>query len=97
MLEEVTGATIVWKGQTYPCTGGAEARGKKLDMGGFQLHSDCPIVVRLAVFGNEGVPVPKQTVIFTSGPEVDGKTWRIDEARTVLGAALALECNDPTQ
>lgn len=97
MLEEVTRASLTFKGDSYPCTGGAEARGKKLDMGGFQFHSDCPIVVRASVFGDYPLPTQKQTVDFSSGPDIKSRTWRVDEVRTLWGEIVILECNDPTQ
>jgi hypothetical protein len=96
-IEEETKATIKFKGETYPATGGAEARGKRIDLGGFQFHSDCPIVVRASVFGEDPLPVQKQTLIYSSGPDIEGLTWRIDEVRTIWGEIIVLECNDPTQ
>jgi hypothetical protein len=97
MLEEVTGATLTYRGKAYPCTGGAEARGKKIDLGGFQFHSDCPLVVRASVFGKAGPPSQKQEIVFCSGPGATARGWRVDEVRTVWGEIVVLECNDPSQ
>jgi len=97
MLEEETEASFNWKGADYPCVGGAEKRGKRLDVGGFQFHSDCPIVARASVFGEGGLPAQKQTLVFTSGPGAAARTWRIDEVTIVWGEIVVLECNDPTQ
>jgi hypothetical protein len=97
LLEETTGATMMWKGTPYPCTGGAEARGKRLDLAGFQFHSDCPIVVRASVFGAAGLPGQKQTLVFSSGDGAVARQWRIDEIKVVWGEIILLECNDPTQ
>ena len=97
MLEEITGATLTWSGAQYPCTGGAEARGKRLDLARFQFHSDCPIVVRASVFGEAGRPKQKQTLVFSSGDGAVARTWRIDEIKVVWGEIMVLECNDPSQ
>ena len=96
-LEEVVGATITWAGGEYRCVGGSELRGKRLDLGGFQFHSDTVAVVRSDLFAGGARPAAKQTILYRSVPEAAGITWRIDAVRTLHEAILVLECNDVKQ
>jgi hypothetical protein len=102
-LEEMVGASFSWplaagdQAEVYACSGGSELRGKRLDIGGFQFHADCVIVVRAALFGNGPRPESKQRLVYRSTPEAAGRVWRVDAVRTVYDAILVLECNDPTQ
>lgn len=43
-------ATIIWNGAEYPCTGGPEYGGKRIDEGGFRLEAKLRITIRCAFF-----------------------------------------------
>jgi hypothetical protein len=97
ILEGMTRSTVNFRGKWYPCVGGAELRSKKVDMGGMQFYSDCPIVIRLAVLGDVAPPAQKQTLVFSSGPDAEALRWRVDQVRTLWGEIVILDCNDPSQ
>jgi hypothetical protein len=86
-----------WAGKSYPCVGGSERMGKRLDLGGFQLISDTAIVVRMSVFGDGARPQAKQTLVYKNDREAAGRRWRIDAVRGFWEVVLLLECNDPDQ
>lgn len=88
------GSTITWAGADYPCSGGSEMKGKKLDIGGFQFNADCVLVIRTSLFGSSR-PQEKQTLLYTSTPGATATKWRIDTVRILFDAFLVLECNYP--
>ncbi len=93
--EQEVGAVLTWAGVEYPCTGGAQTGGRKLDLGGYKLNADVTIVVRTSVFGEGTQPSEKRTVQYLSAPDATAVTLRIDVVTPVRGAVLVLECNFP--
>jgi hypothetical protein len=88
--------SIIWAGAEYPCSGGPEIGGKKLDEGGFRLQANLKIKVRVEVFP-DGVSIPqeKQTILYKRNASAVPKRYRIDSITNYYGAYLLLECNDP--
>jgi len=89
--------SIIWAGEEYPCTGGPEVGGKKLDEGGFRLQANLKLKVRVEVFP-DGVSIPqeKQTLHYKRNSSAVPKKYRIDSITNYYGAYLLLECNDPS-
>ena len=91
--EAAVGAVLTWAGNTYPCSGGAEAGGKKLEAGGFKVTSDVSIVVRTAVFpAGVGRPKEKQTLTYTSTPGATAVALRIESITLLHDAVMVMEC-----
>jgi len=89
---------IVWKGQEYPCTGGPEVGGKRIDEGGYRTHAQVKIKVRVAVFPDENdLPLEKQTILYKRNANHAGRLLRIDALTNWYGAFLELNCNDPSE
>ncbi len=87
-------SSINWAGADYPCSGGAEFGGKKLDIGGMKLNEDVKIVVRVSIFPDgPGRPSEKQTLTYTSAPGAAPRRLRIDSVTPIYDAVLVLECN----
>lgn len=100
------GATVTWNGETYPCTGGPEDDGSRIDEGGFRLESKVIIAIRCELFnvgpfssGEDPLPMPqeKQTVSYKRSFSSTPKTYRIDAITNYGDAFLELNCNDPSQ
>jgi hypothetical protein len=90
--------TFDWAGETYPCTGGPEFGGKRIEAGGFRLHATLRIKVRMEVFP-DGVDIPqeKQTILYRRNASADPKKYRIDSVTNFYGAILQLDCNSPDE
>jgi len=90
--------SIIWAGEEYPCTGGPEFGGKRIEAGGFRLNASVQIKVRTEVFPTgAGFPQEKQTIQYKRAATATPKTYRIDSIRNYYDAFLLLECNDPNQ
>jgi hypothetical protein len=96
--EAAEGSQITYAGETYPCSGGAEFGGKKLELGGWKINADVSLVLRTAVFaGQQARPREKQLLAYTSQPGAAARALRIDSATLLYNAFLLLECNDPNR
>lgn len=98
LSEASMGTTIIWAGSEYPCTGGPEFGGKRIDEGGWRLEAKVKITVRNEVFPTGGgVPEEKQTLLYKRNASAEGKRYRIDAITNYFGAYMELNCNDPNQ
>lgn len=90
--------SIIWAGEEYPCTGGPEFGGKKIDEGGWRMRARLKIKVRVEVFP-DGINIPqeKQTLQYKRNADADPVTYRIDSITNHYGAILELECNHPSE
>ena len=95
--EDASGATIIFAGQSYPCAGGAEFGGKTIEAGGFRMKAEVTIAVRTAVFDGGPLPKEKQTIQYSSAPDVPPRRLRIDSLTPWQGQVLILDCNDPNR
>jgi hypothetical protein len=88
--------TFIWAGAEYPCTGGPEFGGKKIDEGGFRLEAKLKIKVRTEVFpAGVGHPQEKQTILYKRSAGSEAKRYRIDAITNYYDAYLELNCDDP--
>lgn len=97
LSEADIGATITWKGESYPCTAGPIFGGKRLDEGGWRSQARCTIKVRTAVFhdGNEGdQPEEKQMLQLIPSPNFDPVPFRIETINKYHGYVLEIQCED---
>jgi len=105
--EQELGATFTWPvaaagadpaagAASYPCVGGAQFGGRRLDLGGYVQNADVTIVARLEVFGDGPTPGEKQTLAFSQDGVMDGVRLRV-ESVTVWRRMLVLGCNDPNR
>jgi len=91
MLEDTTGATVIWNGTSYPVTPTSATRSKGTAPGGLKLRSDLAFIVRPGVFTSNG---PSLKHLITYG----GRSYRIDSIEEAPGGAFTrYDCNDPTQ
>jgi len=89
---------IIWGGEEYPCTGGPELGGKRIDEGGFRLQARLKVKVRVEVFPEGvGLPTEKQTILYKRSSTSEPKRYRIDSITNYFDAFLELECNDPNE
>jgi hypothetical protein len=96
--EAEEGSQLAWAGGNYPCSGGAEVGGKKLDLGGWKPNADVTVVLRTGALPDANTrPQEKQLVIYTSRPGATAKNLRIDSATLLYDVILVLECNDPNK
>ncbi len=98
LAEETFRCSLTWAGEEYPCSGGPEEGGKRIDEGGFRLNARVKIKVRCALFPAEvGFPREKQTISYKRSTASAAKTYRIDSITNFYDAVLQLECNDPNE
>lgn len=88
--------TLTWAGDEYPCVGGPERSGKRLDQGGYRVSSALTIKVRTVWFPS-GVGLPKegQTIMYKRNATAEPKKYRIVGITDHWGAVLELECDSP--
>lgn len=90
--------TITWAGAEYPCTGGPEVGGKRIDQGGYRAHANVKIKVRTEVFEDSvGQPAEKDIIYYKRSADSDPKKYRIDAIVNFYDAALELHCVDPNE
>ena len=90
--------SIIWAGDEYPCVGGPEFGGKKLESGGFRLTAKVVVKVRVEVFPDGvGIPQEKQTLQYKRNFSAEPKLYRIDSVTNAYGAWLELHLEDPAQ
>jgi hypothetical protein len=96
LSEESLRCTITWAGQEYPCTGGPEYGGMRLDEGGFKVRTNVKIKVRTVVFPyGLGFPQEHQTIQYKPSANSEARTYRIESINNYYDAVLELQCVDP--
>jgi len=92
------GATINWAGDDFPCAGGVDFARQILTAGGFKTTTNVVIVVRVGAFpAGQGVPQPKQNLVYTSAPGAAARPLYIDSTTPAMGVFLVLNCIDRSQ
>lgn len=90
--------SIIWGGTEYPCCGGPEFGGKKVEAGGMRVSAKLRIKVRVEVFPDGiGIPQENQTLFYKRNFSAEPKKYRIDNVTNFFGAFLQLDCEDPNQ
>ena len=98
LSEETMRCSIIWAGTEYPCVGGPEFGGKRLDQGGFRLHAKCKIKIRNEVFSEgSGLPAEKQLIQYKRNASAEPRTFRIAAITQYYGAFMEFELEDPNE
>src|SRR6266850_1303047 len=88
--------SFIWAGTEWPCSGGPEFGGKKLEAGGNRLKAKLTIKVRVEIFP-DGIDIPQehQTIQYKRNASAIPKTYRIEAVTNSYGAWLEIHCEDP--
>ena len=98
LSEATMRCSFIWAGDEYPCVGGPEFGGKKMEHGGSRLRAKLTIKVRVEVFPDGvGIPKEQQTIQYKRNASADPKQYRIEAVTNAYGAWLELHCEDPNQ
>lgn len=90
--------SFFWAGSEYPCAGGPEYGGIRLDKGGFRSVAQLTLKVRRVLFPEgAGQPKPKQSIFYKRNASAEPKKYVIDSITDFYGAVLELKCEDPNQ
>lgn len=98
LSEQSLRTSIIWAGEEYPCTGGPEFGGKRIDDGGWRAQARLKIKLRVSVFP-DGVSIPqeKQRIFYKRNASATPKEYLIDDITNYYGAILELNCVHPNE
>jgi hypothetical protein len=96
--EEEVGSTIVFAGDTYPCSSGSLNGDKLLSQGGFRMTSALTVILRLDLIPDGKVkPAENHSVIYTSRPDGTPVTMRVSSTELVYDSILILKLENQYQ
>lgn len=96
--EQSLRCSFIWGGDEYPCQGGPEFGGPKLEEGGYRSGAKLKIKVRVEVFPDGvGIPKERQTILYKRNGSAEPQKYKIVGVTNYYGAILELNCEDPNQ